>query len=160
MLIDNGSDITLVKDKFFKDSLPLSAKSKCTIRGVTEGTPESYGSSVLTMNFGDANNMDHENQIVSKKFGIHADGTIGRDFLTKHKCLIDYDTYTLTINHKNARIDVTLLDTSIMLPARSEIIRKQMLLRLPQPILFNTKTKEWCFLGDIYNFFQYEYKRG
>ncbi|HBS53814.1 MAG TPA: hypothetical protein DD806_07425 [Flavobacterium sp.] len=124
MLIDNGSDITLVKDNFFKDSLPLRAKSKCTIRGVTEGTTESYGSSVLTMNFGDDNNIEHESQIVSKKFGIQADGIIGRDFLTKHKCVIDYDTYTLTINHKDARVEVTLLDTLIMLPARSEIIRK------------------------------------
>jgi len=102
----------------------LKANSSIIIRGATAGEIKSFGKTILTLQVSGNTEIAHDFQVVDKHFNIETDGILGRDFLKKYRCSIDYDTYTLNTHYENLKIETTLMDNWIMLPARSEVIRK------------------------------------
>lgn len=68
--------------------------------------------------------IKHKFYVVDNRFPIPAHGIIGKDFLKKNKCLIDYGQMTMTIQLQNEQIVIPiqseLLNGLAILPPRSE----------------------------------------
>ena len=65
-------------------------------------------------------------RIVDNHFPIPTDGILGRDFLTKYKCKIDFDPWLLTLTTDQQEIAIPIEDNlkqSLYLPARHEVTR-------------------------------------
>lgn len=59
---------------------------------------------------------------------IPTDGILGRDFLVNYRCIIDYDTWTLSgYSKQSENFELTIEDTlngDLILPPRCEVFRK------------------------------------
>lgn len=75
--------------------------------------------------FGNAS-LYQEFNIIPNSVDLSADGILGRDFLTKYKCLIDYEHWLLTFMWKGITIEHPIEEEkkyTFIIPARSEIIQ-------------------------------------
>lgn len=94
------------------------------IHGVTEGVVRSYGNLTISLSF-DKCVVDNELNVVPSSFPIPADGILGKDFLLRFSCRINYEDMLFQINSlHNIRISVPIyvedLKASQILP-RCEI---------------------------------------
>lgn len=66
--------------------------------------------------------------VVPNDINIPADGIIGKDFIKKYQCKIDYEFMEIHIKNFNSRVSIPILsgpsDNTIVLPARSEVVRE------------------------------------
>lgn len=65
-------------------------------------------------------------QIVSNDFPIPTDGIIGKDFLARYKCKIDYEPWILSFSIDNQLISIPIEDNfqnNLFLPPRCEVTR-------------------------------------
>lgn len=125
-LIDTGADISLIKNNKINIQHPTYTQ-KCTIHGVTSSTAESSLATISKL-YINHNVINHNFQIVDSSFPIPGDGILGRDFLIKFKCILDYNNWTLTIN-TNQNINMLPVcsgpeENSFVLPAWSEATRE------------------------------------
>jgi RNase H-like domain found in reverse transcriptase/Reverse transcriptase (RNA-dependent DNA polymerase)/Integrase zinc binding domain/Retroviral aspartyl protease len=121
-IIDTGSDISILKSEKLSEKQLIQNDSWCTITGVTSGQLKSIG--LTNINLIVKNQLVvHNFQIVEKKFPICTDGIIGRDFIQKFKCIINYEENIISINLNSNLVRLPLLD-QIIIPARSRVIRK------------------------------------
>ena len=75
---------------------------------------QSLGSVILPLKISNLE-IDHKFHVVSDEFNIPSHGIIGKDFLKRHKCLINYDDMTVTVRPTNA--------PSVKIEIKTEIIR-------------------------------------
>ena len=76
--------------------------------------------------------------LVDNTFAIPTDGILGRDFLTKHKCEIYYDAWELKIYFNANYFHIPIKDNlrgSIIIPARSEVIRHMSSLNITEDMV-------------------------
>uniref|UniRef100_A0A1Y1L2Y9 RNA-directed DNA polymerase n=2 Tax=Photinus pyralis TaxID=7054 RepID=A0A1Y1L2Y9_PHOPY len=132
-LVDTGADISVIKISKISQNYPKYPK-KCTIHGVTASTIQSTFA-ITTNIFLDVDNrveheVEHEFHIVSDDFPIPADGILGRDFLTRYKCIIDYDEWSLSVKleypNKSLRLPMQggPEKDCLVFPAWSEVTRE------------------------------------
>lgn len=130
-IIDSGSDISLIKANKIRPTHPYNAYDKCSISGIGSGIIETYGSTTTNINLDDL--LVHQAfHIVGDNFPIPADGILGRDFLTKHRCCIDYNSWLLSVNVNNEIITVPICEKSNghnIIPPRCEILKS---VKLPE----------------------------
>lgn len=130
-IIDSGSDISLIKANRIKPMQQYNPKDKCSISGIGSGIIETYGST--TSNIILDNLIVHQSfYIVGNNFPIPADGILGRDFLAKHRCCIDYNSWLLSIYVNNEIITIPICDKNNrhnIIPPRCEILKS---VNLPQ----------------------------
>jgi hypothetical protein len=127
LMIDSGADISLFKCTKIPDTQIIYPQEACSIQGVTQNKTTSIGPTFTKLHINEDTVLEHKFQLVSEKFPIHTDGILGRDFLQKYKCIIDYDSFLLTINCEKPH-SIPILDQlqpgQIVIPARSEVIRR------------------------------------
>jgi Reverse transcriptase (RNA-dependent DNA polymerase)/RNase H-like domain found in reverse transcriptase/Retroviral aspartyl protease len=121
-LIDNGSDISIIKEEKLKDSQKLKPNSIVTIKGIAAGEMTTIGATTLTMLFEEKCGLEHEFLIVKRHIPFEFDGIIGIDFLTRYRCLIDYDKFLLNFKHEGLLLEIPLVEEIHIIPPRSEII--------------------------------------
>jgi len=128
LLIDTGAEISLLKCR--NNNLnDLNPKNTTNISGIGQGTIQSLGTLHLEMCIANAA-IPYEFHIVPNNFPIPGDGIIGLDFIKKYNCILEFhdqeDWFTLRPkNFRNINIPIIhSLDNEIILPARSEVIRK------------------------------------
>lgn len=124
-LIDTGADISLCKEKFLY-RYEENPDEYCNLTGISREVIKSFGSTKVKI---DINGMviEHSIQLVSNDIPLSTDGILGRDFLSKYKCNVDYDRYILTFNLNSENITIPIHDSSfkiiqVVVPKRSEII--------------------------------------
>lgn len=125
-LLDTQADISLIKHYAINENTFVDDSNTIKIRGVTKGIIETYGivqTDILINN----NTIPQEFHVVSDDFGIPSDGIIGRDFIKRHKCIIDYDNMALTFWINGNSISFKIYDSidsdTVILPPRSEVFR-------------------------------------
>lgn len=64
--------------------------------GINDQATKTLGSTTTTIKLPNGQKMNHKFQIVGKYFPLAANGILGRDFLEKYRCIVDYNTWTLT----------------------------------------------------------------
>lgn len=124
-LVDTGADISVLKAGSVKPYWTFNPDNHCSIRGITAGERESYGS-IDCLIFTENNTIENTFHLVGNDFPIPTDGILGRDFLTRYKCEINYDTWILTAYSNGISIYLPIHDNlngSFIVPARSEVIR-------------------------------------
>ena len=128
-LVDTGADISLIK-VINSEHSSVNAQNKTTITGIGEGSISSIGSAPLELHIENIV-ITHNFHVVSNDFPIPCDGIIGMDFLTEYNCQLDFNKNedSLLIRPQNFNmvsipISNSCINHSMLLPARSEVIRK------------------------------------
>jgi hypothetical protein len=138
LMIDNGADISIIKETKLKKTTPIKNGSQCSITGVTPGAIKTIGLTTLRLNFYDSE-IDHDFQVVDITFPLQVDGILGRDFLSKYRCNINYDTYLLSVNLSETILEVPFADETsadtIVVPARCEVIKRLLMINIQKPHL-------------------------
>lgn len=135
-ILDTQADISVIKLNAVNSDSFINDSNIIRIRGVTNGKTDSFGTIDTEIKI-DNNEIPHTFHVVSDNFGIPSDGIIGRDFIRKHSCNIDYESNTLEFKYNNLEFSLTIHDTinedTIVLPPRAEIFRYCKIANFDQP---------------------------
>lgn len=127
LLIDTGADISVFKRTKIRFDQMITTSNRCKIRGVTKGIQDTIGTTETNISI-DEYTLNHTFHIVSNEFPIPSDGILGRDFISKYKCLLDYSNWTMTFRVGHERICVPIYNNPqediIIIPPRCEIFRQ------------------------------------
>jgi len=127
-MIDSGAECSIIKSNLLDKNTEIIKTSWCLLTGVTPGEVKTAGTSTISLDFGNDMVLKHEFQIVAPEFPILVDGILGKDFFKLFKCIINYDTYILTVCEKNFVVEIPFVDTLengyFILPKRSQVVRK------------------------------------
>ena len=139
-IIDTGADISIFKPTKTNKNLSYDANNQSVLQGITSQEITSLGSVNIKLS---VNNfiLEQSFQLVDNFFPIPTDGILGRDFLSYFKCIIDHDSWLLSMNLNNNVISVPIqnhANGSIILPARSEVIRQIINFNLNDDVLIES----------------------
>ena len=125
-IIDSGSDISIFKKEKNSKLQRINPNKRFKITGITDGITETIAETETILQFQNGLKLVHNFQIVETNFPIPTDGIIGRDFLCKYRCIVDYDQWLLKFIFNNHSIEVPIkdnIDNGFILPKRSEMIK-------------------------------------
>lgn len=126
LLIDSGADISVIKICNINPQQQIYYSHSVNIKGVTQNLVKTLGTTRTSIFFGN-NALPHEFHVVENNFPIPADGILGRDFLTRRKCILNYDKWTMHFKSNYCSIEVPMLGGPIpnfvTIPPRCEVIR-------------------------------------
>lgn len=99
LLIDTEAQITILKISTLASTLNINKSDIIRMKGITTQAINSIGSTNLNLIFNHLN-IEHKVHIVADDFPIPCSGILGKDFLKRHHCLIDFNEMSLTIRPK------------------------------------------------------------
>ena len=125
-IVDCGSDISVIKAEVVRKTQIYYPYEKCNISRIGHGIVSSLGTTYtnLVINGFKLPQMFH---IVENNFPIPTDGILGRDFLVKHKCNIDYNSWLLNLTTNFETFSIPIVNRQVSkykIPARCEIIKR------------------------------------
>ena len=126
-LIDTGADISVIKSKKLYAQTLYWSDSSVKISGITNGIISSIGKSTINFFANTENRLSHEVHIVDSSFPIPTDGILGIDFLLKYACVLNFDTFEMTVKSHNSTFSVPICNSfqgKLFLPRRCETIHK------------------------------------
>ena len=137
-MIDTGADISIFKlNKILPNHL-INRDHRCMISGISGSKTETFASTHTSITFQGQHTVNHEFHLVEEHFPIFTDGILGRDFLTKFNCSIDYKSWILTFRHNNEEVTITIEDNinqGFILPERCEVVNKIEKLQATEDVL-------------------------
>lgn len=140
-LIDTQADISVIKETSIENQQIVDENDIIFIKGITNATIQTTGSTTLEICLGNQS-LTHKFHIVPDIFNIHVEGIIGKDFLKKYKCLINYENMSLTINTGNTTRILTICDgprdDTFVIPPRT-IITKQFRIASNNPCVVSNR---------------------
>lgn len=127
LLVDTEAHISIIKKSSLNSLCQIDSNEIISMKGICDGRQLSLGSSLIPLIF-EHLQIEHKIHVVDDKFPIPAHGIIGKDFIKRNKCLIDYDKMTLTLRPSNVLpatipIRAEVLRGLSVLPARSETFK-------------------------------------
>lgn len=96
MLVDTQADISVLRHSSIEIETPIDQSAIIQIKGITPETINTIGTSLIGIQIGKSL-IHHLFHIVSDQFDINADGIIGKDFLNKFNCNINFQNMLLSI---------------------------------------------------------------
>lgn len=107
--------------------MKINNENKIFLKGISNERIESFGSINLTLIFENLS-IEHQFHVVSDDFDIPSHGILGKDFLKKYHCTIDYGNMKLKIAPKDippVEIDIysEIIRNISALPPRSETFK-------------------------------------
>lgn len=112
-LIDTEASVSLIKISSISQQISYDKSEIIKLVGIAKNPIFSLGS--FNMKIVEQNvEFEHKFHLVSDDFLIPSNGIIGKDFIKRFKCLIDYGEMTFTIRKPNI--------APIILPIKSELI--------------------------------------
>lgn len=113
LLVDTEASVSLIKISSISKEIEYDKSEVIKLIGIAENPIFSLGS--FNLKFIEQNvEYEHKFHLVSDDFLIPSNGIIGKDFLKRFKCLIDYADMSLTIRKSNAPI--------VVIPIKSELL--------------------------------------
>lgn len=141
-IVDSGADISIMKVKNILPNQLINKTKQFNITGVTDGIRKTLAETTTSLHFSNGLVIHHNFQLVDVDFPVPTDGILGRDFLTKFKCTIDYEHWLLNFRFQNHEISVPIEDNydgGILIPPRCEVIRKVPYLRFTEDTLVHSQ---------------------
>lgn len=141
-MVDTQADISVIKEKALNCNFVRSEIVR--IKGVA-GATSSIGTIETDLYFENFP-MNHKFHVVSNEFDIPSDGILGKDFLKPNGCDISYKRMVLMVpvNEKDDCVFIPILQgpdqDTIVLPARSEVVRRFELPKAIGPQVINQET--------------------
>lgn len=114
MLVDTETGISLIKLSTLVNTQNFDKNDIIRMRDITNQRINSLGSIQLKLALSHLN-LEHKFFAVSDDFPIPYSGILGKEFLKRYHCLIDYDQMTLTIR-PSKRLPVSLQIRNEVLP--------------------------------------------
>lgn len=126
LLVDSGAEISVFKPTKLINSTIIDKSQTCSITGIQQQPVQTSGTIVIPLQLSDNCIINHRFHVVPEDLPIPTDGILGRDFLAKFKCIIDYDTWTLTSIINSQLIQIPIQDRfheDLIIPPRCEVYR-------------------------------------
>lgn len=126
LIVDSGADVSLFKRGKISPLQRVDPSKRFDITGITDGSTKTLAETETILHFENGLEVLHNFQIVGDDFPIPTDGILGRDFLRKYKCSIDYEYWLLKFKLNNHTIEVPIedgVDTGFIIPNRCETIK-------------------------------------
>lgn len=124
--MDTQADISVFKYSSLKFKKFIDLSNTIEIKGITNETINSLG--VVNIKLQLDNVLSHDFHLVNDEFNINTDGIIGKDFLIRHNCSINYTNMTFTINSQNEahifKISQGPTENTMIIPPRCEIVKQ------------------------------------
>lgn len=126
-LLDSQADISLIKRHVVRPRECFDVDNLIDITGITDNPITTLGSKEVILSNDDFE-VEHVLQVVPDDFNIPSDGIIGKDFLKRFKCNLDYNSMLLTFCLGDKLVSIPVLEgpegNTMVLPARSEVVRR------------------------------------
>lgn len=127
LLIDTEAEISILKKSTFRNAIKrheLHTGEQIFIKGITEQRQQAIGYVILPIKFNDKT-FEHKFHIVKDDFPLPCNGILGKDFIKRYRCCIDYNNMTFTVqpqNHRPSTISILNEDQNgcVQIPPRSE----------------------------------------
>ena len=126
-IVDSGADVSIFKGEKILPNQRINVNKKFRINGITNTVIETIAETETALITDSNHVIVHSFQIVDDNFPIPTDGILGRDFLVKFKCTIDYEYWLLNFNFEGNMISLPIEDNtnnSFTIPARCEVVRR------------------------------------
>lgn len=126
-LVDTEATVSLIKISSISNNISYNKNDIIKMTGIVDTPLFSLGSfnlKIVEQNV----EYEHKFHLISNDFKIPSNGVIGKDFLKRFKCLVDYGNMILTMRKKeNENIQVPIqseiLNGVSALPPRSETFK-------------------------------------
>lgn len=127
LLIDTESQVTIIKQSALKTNLNINKNDIISMRGITNERKFSLGSININFIFSHLF-LEHKIHVVPDDFPLPSNGLLGKDFLKRHHCLIDYGDMTLAIRPNGVasaktRIFSEVAQNVVVAPPNSETFK-------------------------------------
>lgn len=127
MLVDTQSDITIIKSSALIQNLLFNNGNIVSMRGITNERQLSLGSTNINFIFQHLS-LEHKIHEVSDDFPMLSHGILGKDFIKRFHCLIDYGDMSFTIRPNSLPSAKTTILTEIskettVVPPNSETFK-------------------------------------
>lgn len=122
-LVDTGASVSIIFSKYLKPNQVVNSQQIVKINGIN-GYTHSIGTAIIDLQI--------QNYLVNQKFLVVSSsdtnfhGILGTDFLLKHKAIINYENFSLSLSINNNFFTVDLQsshDCYITIPSRCETIK-------------------------------------
>lgn len=151
LLIDTGSQITILKKSCVKGNAICYTDYKAYLKGISDSLIATYGICYGEFKIGGVS-ITHPVHLVKDNFPIPQDGILGKDFLIKYKANIDYNNSVLSFSYENKIIplpfDTSKKKTIINIPARSEVIHKVKTSHVYESLCLSAEICEGVYVGN------------
>ena len=104
-LVDSGSDLCLLKANAVSGCPPT--EERCILKGIGGSDQITLGKVQRSFKISNLS-LSHIFHVVDNNFPISCDGLIGRDFLTKFKCKVDFESWVLTLSLNGEYFDLPI----------------------------------------------------
>lgn len=111
-VVDSGVDISILKSGKILPYQKIDIFRKLKINGITYTTIETIAETETALITENNFSIVHNFQSVDDSFPIPTDGRLGRDFLVKFRCIIDYESWLLNLNIENYTISLPIEDNT------------------------------------------------
>lgn len=126
LLVDTGADISILKANIVNPTELVNVDENCSVTGITQQKLQTIGTITTDIICSNNTSIQHKFQLINEDFPIPTDGILGRDFLTKFRCTINYDSWLLTVFNAGTEIEFTIQDSLsgyFVMPPRCEVLR-------------------------------------
>ena len=125
LLADSGADCCILKVNCCKDDMLIDTSKALSLQGISENATTTLGQCLVDIVIND-NIVTHLFQVVKSDFPIPYDGILGRDFLNRFQCAIDFKKKNISsyVNSKLCIWPFFYVDDSLTVPARAEAVHR------------------------------------
>lgn len=125
-LVDSQADVCVIKSNAFFNYLIFNENDTIDIKGITNDLISSFGTIYITLQFNGVS-VSQIFHVVPDDFAIPSNGILGKDFIKKFKCVLDYGSMKFTMRLSNKSISIPIqsgiLDNELTIPPRTEVFR-------------------------------------
>lgn len=127
LLVDSQADISIIKISALKQNNKINYNDIIFMKGITSERQKSLGSVILDIKIQNYA-IDHKFYVVSNDFPMPSDGILGKEFLKKHRCVLNYEQMTFSckpIGYDAVEIPLQseIAQGKSVVPPNSEIFR-------------------------------------
>lgn len=123
---DSQADISIIKIRAITRNLTYYPDELVYIKGVTSEHISSIGTIIFDIIIENVA-IAHKFHLVHDDFAIPSNGILGKDFIKKHKCVLDYDSMTFEVRLNSITVSTPIytdiLENKTFAPPRSDIFK-------------------------------------
>lgn len=106
-LADTQADISILKIGIITEEFEYNSNELVSIKGVTHESVCSIGTVIMDIIVENLA-IEHKLHLVDDDFEIPSAGILGRDFIKKHRCSLNYETMTFEIKFGNITVSTPI----------------------------------------------------
>lgn len=130
--------MSILKIESIENAHEINSDDIIILKGITQEGVNSFGSIFSKLLF-DNTSIRHNFQVVDNDFPIPSNGIIGKDFIFKYACILNYHSMNFTINLGDLEIKLPIQmgpsSDTIAIPPRTEVFRVFNIKKFKEPCL-------------------------